>query len=61
MVAHRNIRSHQDPAKEQLEARFVVKSAKQLSPAPPPPSTEQVWERDHGVRADGSLAHDVLP
>jgi hypothetical protein len=39
--------------------RFVVKYAKQLTPvpplAPPPPSTEQEWERDHGARPDGSL------
>jgi hypothetical protein len=39
--------------------RFVVKYAKQLTPvpplAPPPASAEQAWERDHGVRPDGSL------
>jgi hypothetical protein len=39
--------------------RFVVKYAKQLTPVPPlaPPlaSAAQAWERDHGVRPDGSL------
>jgi hypothetical protein len=39
--------------------RFVVKYAKQLTPvpplAPPAPSAEREWARDHGIRPDGSL------
>jgi hypothetical protein len=39
--------------------RFVVKYAKQLDPVPPlagpAPHSKPQWERDHGVRPDGSL------
>ncbi|MEX1127452.1 MAG: hypothetical protein WEB50_02680 [Vicinamibacterales bacterium] len=39
--------------------RFVVKYAKHLDPVPPlagaPPHAKPQWERDHGVRPDGSL------